>query len=101
MAVRDTKRGTGIEPVTIRAAIERSTTELPARPVAPIPSLQFLRPSLNQDKADGNNHTLAIVARSAMHFINLSRSSKEAVADTSPTAIWRCAIRSAGPGLNQ
>ena len=28
----DTKRGTGIEPVTIRAAIERSTTELPARP---------------------------------------------------------------------
>ena len=29
--LHDTKRGTGIEPVTIRAAIERSTTELPAR----------------------------------------------------------------------
>ena len=101
MAVHDTKRGTGIEPVTIRTAIGRSTTELPARPVAPIPSLQLLRPSLNQDKADGNNRFLVEVARSAMHFINLSRSSKEALADLSPLALWRCTIRSAGPGLNQ
>ena len=28
---KNKKRGTGIEPVTLRAAIERSTTELPAR----------------------------------------------------------------------
>ena len=32
------KRETGIEPVTIRAAIERSTTELPARRALPATS---------------------------------------------------------------
>jgi hypothetical protein len=31
------KRGTGIEPVTLRAAIERSTTELPAHRTIPTP----------------------------------------------------------------